>query len=91
MYISVRVIPRSGKNSLEWEQGTIKARLTAPPVDGAANAALIDLLAQSLAVPKRSIQIVRGETGRQKTLEIEGVTLDEIQERIKNPLKKKKR
>jgi len=78
MLINVRVIPRSSKNSLEWEQDTLKARLTAPPVDGAANAALIDLLAERLAVPRRTITIVRGSTSRQKIVEIAGLTLAEI-------------
>ncbi len=80
--IAVRVLPRSSKNSLEWEQGTLKARLTAPPVDGAANEALIALLAEQFAIPRRAITIVRGATGRQKLLAIEGITLDEIERRL---------
>jgi uncharacterized protein (TIGR00251 family) len=83
MRINVRVIPRSGRNTLEWEEGTIRARLTAPPVDGAANAALISLLAERLALPKRNIEIVRGATGRQKIVEIAGLTLEEIEKKIK--------
>lgn len=82
MLITVRVIPRSSKNMLEWELGTLKARLTAPPVDGAANAALVNLLAERLAVPRRTISIVRGETSRQKTVEITGLTLEEIERRL---------
>ena len=72
--ITVRVIPRSSKNSLAWEQDTLKVRLTAPPVDGAANEALIAFLAQCLNVPKRHIQIVSGLSGRQKIVEIGGIT-----------------
>jgi uncharacterized protein len=82
MLITVRVIPRSSRNALEWEQGMLKARLTAPPVDGAANAALINLLAQRLSVPRRSSSIVRGETARQKTLAIADLTLDEVERRL---------
>ncbi|HLG66197.1 MAG TPA: DUF167 domain-containing protein [Ktedonosporobacter sp.] len=82
MRISVRVIPRSNKSALEWEQGAIKARLKAPPVDGAANQALIELLAERLAVPRRAITIVRGTTSRQKTVEIEGVTVEEVERKI---------
>jgi uncharacterized protein len=83
MLITVRVIPRSSKNTLEWEQGTLKARLTATPVDGAANEALIALLAERLGVPKRSISIVRGTTGRQKVVEINGVTMETIEQKLK--------
>jgi hypothetical protein len=95
MRISVRVIPRSSKNLLEWEerkeqdkmgelQGPVglKARLTAPPVDGAANEALIALLADKLALPRRNISIVRGATSRQKIVEITGITLTEIATKI---------
>ncbi len=78
--VSVRVIPRSSKNALELEpQGGIKARLTAPPVDGAANEALILLLAGRLAVPRRAISIVRGATSRQKIVEIAGLTKEEVE------------
>jgi uncharacterized protein (TIGR00251 family) len=82
MLITVRVIPRSSKNILAWEQGTLKARLTAPPVDGAANIALISLLAERLSVPRHTISIVRGETSRQKTVEIAGLTLEEVERRL---------
>ncbi|HEV2662445.1 MAG TPA: DUF167 domain-containing protein [Ktedonobacteraceae bacterium] len=82
MLIAVRVIPRSSKNALAWEQGTLKARLTAPPVDGAANAALLNLMAERLSVPRRSISIVRGETSRQKTVEIADLTPAEVERRL---------
>jgi uncharacterized protein len=82
MLITVRVIPRSSKNILAWEQGTLKARLTAPPVDGAANIALISLLAERLSLPRRMISIIRGETSRHKTVEIVGLTLEEIERRL---------
>jgi len=49
-------------------------RLAAPPVEGAANDALIDLLAERLSVPRRAIRIVSGERGRQKRVAIAGVT-----------------
>jgi uncharacterized protein (TIGR00251 family) len=81
MRINVRVIPRSRRNALEWEQSqpeTLKAHLTAPPVDGAANAALIALLAEQLAIPKRAITIVRGATGRQKVVDIADMSLEDI-------------
>jgi uncharacterized protein (TIGR00251 family) len=83
MRISVRVIPRSSKNTLEWEDGALKVRLTAPPVDGAANEALLTLLAQRLDLSKRDIQIVHGTTGRHKTVEIAGMTMESIEQKIR--------
>lgn len=78
MRITVRVIPRSRKNEVSWEDNVLKVRLTAPPIDGAANEALIILLASRLRVPKRALRIVQGATSRQKVLEIEGLTLEEM-------------
>lgn len=82
MRLTVRVIPRSSKNSLSWEEETLKARLMAPPVEGAANEALIALLAQRLGLSKRSIRIVQGTTGRQKIVEIADLTPEEVRRRI---------
>ena len=87
MLISVRVIPRSSKNSLAWEQGKLKVRLTSPPIDGAANEALVALLAEELGLPKRQITIVRGASGRQKTVEITGVTLEDMEHKLKDKKK----
>ena len=83
MRINVRVIPRSGKNLIEWEEGGLKVRFTAPPIDGAANDALIALLAQCLGLHKRDIQIVHGTTGRHKIVEITGMTAEAIEKKIK--------
>ncbi|MEO7021037.1 MAG: DUF167 domain-containing protein [Ktedonobacteraceae bacterium] len=82
MRVSVRVVPRSSKNEITWDGDTLKVRLTAPPVDGAANEALITLLAGRLGLPKRALQIVQGATGRQKVLEIEGLMLAEIMQKL---------
>lgn len=79
MRITVRVIPRSRKNSMTWEQDTLKVHITAPPVEGAANEALIAFLAQCLNVPKRDIQIIHGLSGRQKILEIAGITRSDVE------------
>ena len=82
MRLTMRVIPRSSKNALAWHGGILKARITAPPVDGAANDALIALLAERLGLPERNISIVHGATGRQKIVEIVGMTPEEIEERL---------
>ena len=89
MLISVKVIPRSRKNSVEWVKGEegeegerLKVRLTAPPVDGAANEALVALLAERLGVPKRQVVIVRGATSRQKVVEVVGLSPVDVRQRL---------
>ena len=52
----------------------IKIRLSAPPVDGAANEALVELIADALGVGRRAVRIVSGESSRSKVVEVEGVT-----------------
>lgn len=83
MRINVRVIPRSSKNAIAWEEGALKVRLKAPPVDGAANEALLALLSERLGLPKRDIHIVHGATGRHKTVEITGMTAEALEQKIK--------
>jgi uncharacterized protein (TIGR00251 family) len=51
----------------------LRVAVTAPPVEGAANAAVVEALAAAFGVPRRAVAIVRGETGRRKTVRIEGV------------------
>ena len=82
MRLTVRVIPRSRCNAIVLEQGVLKVRLRAPPVDGAANDALITLLAQRLGLPKRAISIAHGAAGRQKVVEIADMTETEVISRL---------
>jgi len=58
-------------------------RLAAPPVDGAANEALVALLAEQLGLPKRHISIVRGASSRQKIVEIAGVTPENLEQKLR--------
>lgn len=70
--IRVRVIPRSNRNSLvAVSDGDYTARVTAPPVEGAANEAVVELLVKELKVAKSRIVLVSGETSRNKTFEID--------------------
>jgi len=64
------------------EEGRLKIRVTVPPEGGKANRAVVELLSKTLKVPKSSIQITRGETGRIKTVRIEGITLAKLQEKL---------
>lgn len=75
----VRVIPRAGRAGIAGtRQGAWLVRLNAPPVDGAANRELIELLAEALDVPRRAITIVAGERSRAKKVRIDGITLDHV-------------
>jgi uncharacterized protein (TIGR00251 family) len=72
--ITVRVTPRSGRDLIEpGAGGVLSVRVTAPPDDGKANAAVCKLVAGALGVPKTAVTVVRGHTARVKTLEVEGV------------------
>lgn len=71
---NVRVQPRASRSEIVAEyNGGIKIRLAAPPVDGAANEALVDFLAKHLGVAKRNVRIVAGLSSRNKTVEVAGV------------------
>lgn len=70
----VRVQPRASRTEVAGtHQGVLKVRLHAPPVDGAANEALVEFLADSLGVPRRLVRIVSGASSRTKVVEVTGV------------------
>jgi uncharacterized protein (TIGR00251 family) len=72
--LQVRVTPRARRSAIgEVSEGVLAVRLAAPPVEGAANKALIALLAKALAVPKSRIRIESGEHSRQKRVRILGL------------------
>ncbi len=60
--------------------GRIKIAVTSPPVDGEANAAVIELVADALGVAKAAVQVVSGQASRRKTLKVTGVTTQQIEE-----------
>lgn len=72
MKLAVRVIPRSSKNEIvgTMADGSLKVKLTAAPVDGAANEALIELLSEKFDLPKHCITILRGLKSKNKVVEI---------------------
>ena len=77
VFIDVRVIPRSSKPGLAGtREGAVLVRVNAPPVEGAANEALIEVLADALRVPRRAVTIVSGQRSRLKRVRVEGVTED---------------
>jgi uncharacterized protein (TIGR00251 family) len=80
---SFRVIPRARRTEIAGRRGdAILVRLAAPPVDGAANDALVAFLSEMLGVPERRITIVRGATSRDKAVAIDGLTPAEIARRL---------
>lgn len=73
LVIDVQVVPRAARAAVGPAVGErLRVAVTAPPVDGAANAAVVEALAEAFAVPRRAVEIVRGETGRRKTVRIAG-------------------
>jgi uncharacterized protein (TIGR00251 family) len=78
--IDALVTPRSSRARLGPVSGDrIKIAVTAPPVDGEANAAVIECVAKALGVPRRQVAIVGGEGSRRKTIRVEGVTLAQLE------------
>ena len=81
--LKVKLVPRSSRNQMAGKDGdTYRIKITAPPVEGKANRALIDYISVILEVPKGSVQIVSGESSRMKTLRIDGRSLEEIRQRL---------
>jgi len=71
----VRLQPRASRDEITGVvDGILRVRLHAPPVDGAANEALVAFLADRLAIPRRGVRIVAGGTSRMKMIEVEGVS-----------------
>jgi uncharacterized protein len=82
LLISLRVTPHASRDAIALESDILRVRLTAPPVEGAANEALIALFAARLRLPKRAITLVCGATARQKTVAVEGISAAEFWERL---------
>jgi uncharacterized protein len=81
---ALRVQPRASRNGFAGTMGdAIKLAITAPPVDGKANQAVIEYLADLFRVPKSSIVIVSGETGRNKLVAIRGMTAEQVLKALK--------
>ncbi len=77
--LDVRVIPRAKKTAISGvRDDALVIRLAAPPVEGAANDALIDLLARVLQMPRRTIRILKGDHSRHKRVAIEGVKVEAV-------------
>ena len=76
----VRVSPRASRDAITGvHDGALKVSLTAPPVEGAANKALVALLSRKLGIPKNAVTIAGGERSRSKTVRVEGIGAGQVE------------
>lgn len=86
--IPVKLTPKSSKDVVEgWDvdpdgRPVLKVRVRAMPVDGAANTALVALLAKVLGVPRRDVNLARGSQSRLKMVEVTGISDEDVRERL---------
>lgn len=81
--LSVQVQPRASRNAIAgWIGEVLKIRLTAPPVEGAANTACLAFLADLLDLPQSQLEILRGDRSRHKIIRISGLTQGEVHARL---------
>jgi uncharacterized protein len=81
--LEVKVIPGASRDEVAGTMGNaVKIKLRAPPVEGRANEALVEFLAERLDLPRRAISLVHGDTSRQKLLHIEGLDLAAVRTRL---------
>ncbi len=77
--LSVKILPNSSKNEIiKNDDGSIKVKLTAQPIEGKANKALLEFLSKQFKIPKTSMEIVKGQTSKDKTISIKTEKLLEI-------------
>src|SRR3989442_2512268 len=81
--ISIRVQPRASRNAVVgWTGDTLNIQLTAPPVEGAANAICLEFIADLLDLPQAQLEILQGVRSRNKVIRITGLTPDEVRARL---------
>ena len=77
--LAIRVQPRASKNEIAgWKEGRLYVRLTAPPVEGGANKAAVEFLAERLGLKRHQVTLVSGEKSREKVVAVEGLNREEI-------------
>jgi uncharacterized protein (TIGR00251 family) len=77
--LAIKLQPRTSKNEIGEPLGDeLRIKVTAPPVDAAANQALIDLLAEALDCARNRIELIRGHTSRHKTVRLHGFTAEQV-------------
>jgi uncharacterized protein (TIGR00251 family) len=82
--LSIKLQPRASRNEIGEPLGDeLRIAVTAPPVDAAANQALIELLADVLDCPKRQVELIRGQTSRHKTVKLHGFNAVQVLEKLR--------
>ncbi len=80
VWLSVKVQPRASRNEIGEVLGNeLRIKVTAPPVDAAANEALVRLLAETLDCPRSRVELIRGHTSRHKVLQLHGISAESAQ------------
>ena len=78
---TIRVVPRASKSEIVGEvEGSLKVRIAAPPVDGAANGEVVKVLAKAFGVAKSNVSIVSGETSKTKRVRVIGATPEQLRQ-----------
>jgi uncharacterized protein len=85
--LTIRAKPRASRSAVLGvrsanQRAFLEVRLAAPPVEGAANAELLDVLAQALRIPRRDLELTRGAAGRMKRVRISGLSPDQVLARL---------
>jgi uncharacterized protein len=84
---AVHVQPRAKHPGIDGTHGdALRVRVQAPPVEGAANAAVVDVIASALGVPPRAVRIAAGQSGRKKLVDVDGIDAEAALARLLAPL-----
>ena len=78
--VSLKISPNAKKNEIIKDDTGIKVKITAQPIDGKANKCLVEYLSKNFKIPKTSIQILKGETSKEKTLLFKNISSDKMVE-----------
>lgn len=79
LIVNIKIVPNSKKNEIIREEEFVKIKITAQPIDGKANKALIEFLSKNFKIPKTSIKILKGETSKEKTILFETKDEEKLQ------------
>ena len=83
VWLSIKVQPRASANEIGGVMGNeLRVKVTAPPVDSAANEALVGFLAQTLGCARNKVELIRGQTSRHKIIRVRGMTAEDVVKRI---------